>query len=263
MKRSVLLDRFVVTIFILAPSVVPCALPAWADSQPLQAHVEHSVKLPPVPDGLMQGGKFDEPSLPTLVPKNNWVPIPKWLAGTWQFKSETVTHMNVINDETKYPPTPFVLRNEFQRTIGFQMDKSGQIWDYVKAPYSYTCKVDNDCMAYNRCMTVDTIENSPDLYISRVAGDDSVVEPTSQTILLTQQKECINRFSTMGDDALRIDSSTKIFDNRGNSKLLKISNMMGMRAKPFERIDEKDGDNLRQLFVEYLKSAGKAELVPN
>lgn len=238
------------------------ASPGLAQSSPLEGRIEHSDKMSPVPEGLMQGGKFDEQALPKLSPKNNWVPIPKWLAGTWQFKSETVTHMNVIKDSTKYPPVPFVLRNEFEKTLGYQIDKSGQIWDYVKAPYAYTCKVDNDCLAYNRCMTVDIVTNTPDEYIRKVVGDDSIVEPKSQLILITLQKECISRYTPMASDAVRIDGSTKVFDTRGNTKLLKISNMMGARSKPFEAINEKDGDNLKQLFAEYLTANGKANLIP-
>lgn len=242
--------------------VVLLATPALSQTSPLEGRIEHSEKLAPLPDGLMQGGKFDEQSLPRLNTKNNWVPIPTWLAGTWQFKSETVTHMNVIKASTRYPPVPFVLRNEFEKTLGHQIDKSGQIWDYVKAPYAYTCKVDNNCLAYNRCMTVDIVTCSSDDYIRRVVGDDSIVEPQSQMILLTLQKECISRYSPLAADAIRIDGSTKVFDSRGNTKVLKISNMMGVKAKPFETIDEKDGENLKKLFAEYLTATDKANLIP-
>jgi hypothetical protein len=34
------------------------------------------------------------------------------------------------------------------------------------------------------------------------------------------------------------------------------------RIKPFQVIDEQDGDNLKQLFADYLKSQGKADLLP-
>lgn len=232
-------------------------------SKPLQAHAEHSESLDPVPNGMMQGGKFDEQAIPKLSPKNNWLPIPKWLAGTWQFKSETVTHMNIINDKTRYPNVPFVLRNEFQKTIGCQMDRTGQIWDYVKAPYSYTCKVDNDCIAYNRCENVAVVSSSNEEYIRKVSGADAIVEPETQVILKTLQKECISRYTPMDESAVRVDGSTKIFDTRGNAKLLKISNMLGTRAKPFEPVDEKDGENLKKLFLDFLKDQGKPELIPN
>jgi hypothetical protein len=42
----------------------------------------------------------------------------------------------------------------------------------------------------------------------------------------------------------------------------KLSNMLVLRAKPFEVIDEKDGQNLKQMFAEYLKSQNKAALIP-
>jgi len=252
-----------ITTSLLTLQMVLCALPVFAQSKPLEAHVEHSEKLPPVPEGLMQGGKFDEQSLPKLVPKNLWVPIPKWLAGTWQFKSETCTHMNVIKDKVKYPPCPFVLRNEFQKTFGYQVDKNGQVWDYIRAPWAYTSKVDNNCLAYNRCTSTKIVDDAEDNYTRSVVGDDSIVEPKSQLILITLQKECISRYTPMPPDAIRIDASTKVFDTNGDTKILKISNMMGAIAKPFEVINEKDGDDLKKLFAEYLTSVGKTDLIPD
>src|SRR5215470_11319486 len=248
---------------MLILNLVPGVLPAPVCSQPLKARIEHSENLAPVPSGLMQGGRFDEQSLPPLTPKNKWSPVPSWLAGTWQFKTETVTHMRLFTKDASYPPVPFVLRNEFQKTFGCQKDKSGQIWDYVKAPYSYTCKLDEGYLGYNRCESVDVIAGDPREYVRRVVGPDSVIDPNSQQILLTQQKECFSRYSQLGDDAVRVDGSTKIFDMQGNSKVLKISNMAAMRVKPFEAIDEKDGENLKQLFSDFLKANGKADLLPD
>src|SRR5579883_512435 len=222
-------------------------------AETLEARIEHKEQLEPVPPGLMKGAKFDQASLPPAKPGNIWIPIPNWLAGTWQFKNETVTHMHVF-DETKYPPTPFVLKNEFQKVYGYQKDKTGQVWDYLKAPYAYTCKLNDGYLGYNRIELLEVLQNDPEEHLRHLIGPDAVVDPESQTILLTNQKECFNRLKQFGDDVIVIQGSTKVFDMDGKPKVLKISNMAGTRVKPFEPVDEKDGDNLKQLFADYLKS---------
>ena len=42
-----------------------------------------------------------------------------------------------------------------------------------------------------------------------------------------------------------------------------VSNCKAHLIKKFEVIDEQDGDNLKQLFVEFLKTHGKADLIPS
>lgn len=227
----------------------------------LQGGVEHSVTVAPVPLALMQGAKFDENALPKLTPGNVWYQIPTWLAGTWQFKTETVTDMYVY-DQTKYPPTPFTLQNEFQRTIGYQKDKKGQIWDYIKAPFSYTAKVGRGLVSYINESSILVIRSNDGEVVRRLTGQDAVVDPDTQEILLSNQKECFIRYTPAGDDGVRVDGSTKIFDMNGKAKVLKLSNLMAVKLKDFQSVDEKDGQNLKEMFAQFLKSQGKADLVP-
>jgi hypothetical protein len=228
---------------------------------PLQGMVEHSASVAPVPLQLMPGGKFDEASMPKVIPGNYWYPVPAWMAGTWQFKTETVTFLRTFTKQ-HYPPVPFTLKNEFQKVIGMQKDKSGQVWDYVKAPYSYTAKLNDGLIAYVNETSIEIVRCTETEVVRKLVGQDSVVDPTSQEIMLTNQKECFNRHTRLGEDALHIDGSTKIFDMNGNPTVLKFSNMLAMRTKPFEVIDEKDGQNLKQMFGDFLKAQGKADLVP-
>lgn len=228
---------------------------------PLQGAAQHSVSVAPMPLSLMQGAKFDESAQPKLTPGNVWYPIPSWMAGTWQFKTETVTDMYVYTD-TKYPPVPFTLHNEFQRTMGFQKDKSGQVWNFVKAPFSYTAKVGNGLLSYINENSITVLKSNDGEVLCRLVGQDAIVNPDTQEILLSNQKECFTRHTPAGDDGLRVDGSTKIFDMDGKPKVLKLSNMLAVRLKPFEVVDSRDGLNYKELFAEFLKAQGKANLIP-
>jgi len=231
------------------------------EKAPLQGSVRHSETVAPIPLQYGPGAKMDEQSLPKLIPENRWYPVPNWLAGTWQFKTETVTFLRSF-DKKQYPPVPFTLHNEFQKTYGYQKDKSGQVWDYLKAPFRHKAKLDGGLVGYVTEGTLEVVKSNNEEVLRRLTGVDSIVDSESQAIVLTNQKECFNRLTQFGEDAIHLDGSTKIFGMDGAAQVLKFSNMLGMRTKPFEIVDSLDGQNLRQMFVDFLKGNGKADLAP-
>ncbi len=48
----------------------------------------------------------------------------------------------------------------------------------------------------------------------------------------------------------------------GAEKILLIEDKIDLNLPGLEVIDAQDGDNLKQLFADFLKSHGKADLVP-
>jgi hypothetical protein len=269
------ISSWLVSLVILAV----CATPALADEapptpgspaaveptppvkSPLQGSIQHSEAVAPLPLEYAPGAKLDEQSLPKLTPENRWYPIPNWIAGTWQYKTETVTYLRAF-DKKKYPQTPFTLHNEFQRTYGYQKDRTGQIWDYLKAPYRYQAKLDGGLIGYVTDGTVDISKATNEEVVRKVFGNGAVVDPESQQIVLTNQKECFTRYTPFSDDAIRLEGSTKVFAMDGSPQVLKFSDMLGMRVKPFEVVDQLDGQNLRQMFGDFLRANGKADLAP-
>jgi hypothetical protein len=227
-------------------------------SDTLYGGVQHSEAVAPVPSGLMPGNAVVNQK---LTPNNNWIQIPDWMAGTWQFKSETVTSLTSLLGQ-KFPKPPFKIHNEFTKKFGYQKDKNGGIWDYLKVPFSYTTTVDDGLKAYFVDNELEVLETTSNSTIRRLFGMDSIYNPVDQVITITQQKECLNKLTPMGDNLIRIDSSTKIFDMNGKPEVLKQSNVIGSLLKPYEQVDEEGGQNLKEMFVEYLQSHGKADLVP-
>jgi hypothetical protein len=227
-------------------------------SETLYGGVAHSDTVAPVPEGLMPGNAlFDQ----KLTPNNNWIQIPNWMAGTWQFKTETVTQITALQHQ-KFPRPPFEIHNEFTKKFGYQKDKTGAIWDYLKVPFSYTTTVDDGLKAYSVLSELEVLSTASDSTVRRIFGIDSVYSPKDQVISLTQQKECFNRLSPMGDNLVRIDSSTRIFDMHGRAQVTKESNVIGTLLKPYEQVDQDGSQNLKEMFAEYLQSHGKADLVP-
>ncbi len=227
----------------------------------LQGGVKHSEYLEPVPPGLMAGAKFDEQTLPKLTAGNKWIPIPAWLAGTWQFKTENVTDMvNFTNKD--YTKPPYSIRNEAQKIFGQQKDKTGQIWHYLKTPYSYITKLNHGILGYERIIGLEALSYNDEAVVLKVTGSDTQVNPRSQVVTNTDQAEDINRYTPLGKDGIVLNGSAKHFTMDGQPTMDMISNLIGRRLKPFAEIDEQDGENLKLLFVDFLTSQGKADLLP-
>jgi hypothetical protein len=226
----------------------------------LQGKVKHKEYLDPVPPGLMAGAKFDEQALPKLTAGNNWIPISPWLAGTWQFKNENVIDMINYTKED-YTKPPYTIRNEAQKLLGQQKDKTGQIWHYLKAPYSYISKLNHGVLGYERITSLEAISYSDAMVVLKLEGTDTQVNK-SQVVTSTDQSEDINTYTPLGKDSIVLHGSGKHFDMNGKPLMDMTSNMIAKLITPFAPIDQQDGDNLKQLFADFLTSHGKADLIP-
>lgn len=110
-------------------STADTTAPAKPSTTFLQGGVRHKEYVDPVQPGLMAGAKFDEQTLTKLTPNNEWIPIPAWMAGTWQFKTENVTEMQNFTKHN-YTPAPYTIRNESTKILGEQTDKTRQVWHF-------------------------------------------------------------------------------------------------------------------------------------
>lgn len=66
---------------------------------------------------------------------SQWIPIPAWLAGTWQAKSQTFLDSYDCRTGRHLLEQPTTLQINRMRTVGTQQDDTGQIWHYAATPY--------------------------------------------------------------------------------------------------------------------------------
>jgi hypothetical protein len=236
------------------------AAPRQGTSPLLQGGVRHKEFVQPVEPGLRAGAKFDEQALLPLTPGNIWIPIPPWLAGKWQFKTENVTQMQNYTDKS-YTQPPYTIRNESQRIFGQQKDKTGQIWHYLRAPYGYTAKLDHGWLGHERVLSVEPVAVTDTEVNLILTGTDTTVNPKTQLVVYTDQSEDFNHYTQLGKDEMVNNGSAKHFDMNGKPTMVLTSYMKARRIKPFAVIDEQDGEHLKLLFSEFMKSHGKADLL--
>lgn len=67
---------------------------------------------------------------------NQWIPVPSWMAGTWQTRFQTYLDSYDCKTGQRLLEEPVNLQVSRQRTIGTQQDSSGQIWHYAATPFA-------------------------------------------------------------------------------------------------------------------------------
>jgi len=225
---------------------------------PLEGKVSHDESLPPLGEQYSVGKKFDPSSLSALTPDNVWIPVPEWFAGKFHSDSQNVVLMYFYKTGQSEPP--FVMKEVSEVTSSQQRSKDGQYWQYVKIPRTQVQEIEEG-KAYLRAVREDLISESDTKLILKYNYFEIKVNDEGR-ILSTKQIQSINTYTQLDDDLVMLRSSLKSFDGDGQPVILQHGEKILKRVAPYHEIDEADGQNLKQLFTEYLKKTGHEDLIP-
>lgn len=89
------------------------------------------------------------------------------------------------------------------------------------------------------------------------------LDKRSNKILEVTQQEQINTITSPEPGLLRIDVSVKSFDQDGQPVRKEQSVAFAKITKPFERIDQCKGEDLRPLFKDFLISQHLEDILPD
>ena len=238
--------------------------------------IEHSDKLRPLEPGLRAGAQFDLVRLKSLTPNNNWYKIPTWNAGNWHTETNTSFHTRKYqvdswenyltsigirqssSNKDLWEQATFTARSN--ERVGFQRDRSGQIWEF--AYQNYVNEVEGDeCIFVHFVREHTPIEITNDKVVIRYVGTECAVSKSSHRIGVARQKESINTYTSAGGNLLRCNYSVKTFDQDGKPERLADGIAMEIRTKLFEPRNLYEGQDMVKLFSEYLQSHGMEDLV--
>jgi hypothetical protein len=225
---------------------------------PLEGKVSHDESLPPLSEDLSVGKKFDPTTLTALTPDNIWIPIPEWYTGKFHTDQQKVVLMYYY--KTGVTAAPFVMKEVSTLTSAQQRSKDGQYWQYVKIPRTQVQEI-SEGKAYLRAVREDLISESDDKLILKYNYFEIKVNPEGE-IISTKQIQSINTYTQLDDGLVMLHSSLKSFDGDGQPNIIQHGEKILKRIEPFKEIDELDGQNLKQLFAEYLKKTGHEDLIP-
>ena len=226
---------------------------------PSHERIEHSTRLPPVDARLQPGRTFDIGLLKIQPVEAAWYRIPRWLAGNWQKKSETILKETDIRSGT-VNSRPTLNKRRQSMSFGTQPDKVGNIWHLVKLPIVRKFKMENR-VEYKMEVALAFPTLPFDQAFSAARTIVVQVENDTNLIVDTRQEEGLWHMSPISDTDVRCLGSMKSFDMDGTPIGLYRVALKLHRIKPLET---STGENdLRASLASYLSSHGMSGLAPD
>lgn len=225
----------------------------------LQGGVQHSEKLAPVEKEFRKGARVDLSKTNTETPNNKWYQLPEWAAGKWSSIKATRTYARDLrSNREEFSPETRVTKMEFN--WGFQKDKSGQVWEFAKEPYTLT--VDNsENIILKRVIKREFLEADEGKVTLKLLTENVVVNKFNDRVLRTMQSENIQTCVPSPHECMTCTASYKIFDETGRAVELGKETNIAKRIAPFTPINEYEKKYMPDLFKEFLKAQGKQDLI--
>ncbi len=223
----------------------------------------HSKTVKPVPTFLRGGLKITDAELESMLsvePANDWFKIPSWLAGKWKYYEGEVLSFQDLRTGSKFSEF-FVSHEDTTRDWGYQRDGAGAYWQFQDSPSSVQTRKDEKIILYTRNKN-EPLSLTEDELVCRMFYTYSTLEPVTLKVLKTYQSENIVVFRKAGDDEIRRDMSSKIFDEDGVPLSLSTSYSLARRMTPFNPINSVRGLNTKALFRKFLTAHGMKDLLP-
>lgn len=228
----------------------------------LQGNVKHSEKLSGLPEGLKSGKVYSDDLLVSPDTKNNneWFLIPDWYAGTRHCEDEVIVYRYWY--PTHQSSTPMLKQMNRQTSVsGYQKDRNGGIWDYKRVPQiqHVECDFENAVLWVK---DISLISEAADRIVIKYITVSIGMNKKTNKINKIMQQEQINTVTSPLPNVLRSDVSVKAFDADGKPERLEQAVIMADMVKPYQQIDQFEGQELRPLFRDFLMSHGLEALVP-
>lgn len=226
----------------------------------LKGSLEHAEQLPALSNSQQSGAHFSEKSVGNRTPTSVWFAIPDWFAGTFAIEESTILsiHDYATGKDLKANKTVRAAGQEFR---GYQADRKGSIWQYSIS--SGNSSSDQDTVRIHNIIDwFGPVFIDKNLVVMRILATSMVVDKNSGTIVDSYRREDLKRYSPLGNGKLKVQYTSKSFDSRGFARDLQSGVAVHQRIAAFRPIDELDGVDYRKLFIHFLESTGRRDLVP-
>lgn len=221
--------------------------------------VELSKSLPPLNSTFAPGNTFDFQTARNLVERsakqNYFYQVPSWVGGTWNGKdavrmfSRNEVTGQVDSREHRYP-------SSVSETIGYIKDSQGNLWQYADAGY-WTKTQFGKRVDYSYIRLVEPLEVTQQTLIFRALIIQIKVEPSSNKIVDTYQKETIVHCKETNPGVMRQKHLQRMFNWKGEPTLSTTDISIRKKVSEFEPVAQTaQGDDISTLFTAFMKSQG-------
>lgn len=243
-----------------------CILPGQCEepdieSTQLKGAIELSTKLPPIDEHLKTGKVFQKYYLPVNDRGNEWIQIPKWIAGIWQQKKETRKYIR--NDITgEVDRQPLLRPAAAQMRWGWQRDREGNIWQFQSTRgLTKTRAKSNDIYGVRLAGTIESLSDNQ--VLNRVRVLSIYVDRTSGLITRCFQQEQLESIKPVDGTSCHHETSIRSYDENGNSRKTWLVESNLSRVSRFRPVSVYRGEYVSDLFKDFLKASGRKELIPH
>ena len=210
----------------------------------LEAGIEHSEVLAPVPEELQPGKIFRK----AKSNEDRWAVIPTEAAGKWQMLRRFAVSSVDIKSGVRTKKAADKYENSITY-IGYQNDRDGNI--YTSADIESRLPHSNGTYLIPATWELKTNNNRSFTVVKR--GVSVAVDPTTQVIQETRQLESFATFEIVAPNKLLQKYSTEWFNATGEAMTLTEGQTEMDKIANFSPVDELNGIDVKSSFRKYLK----------
>jgi hypothetical protein len=243
---SPLLQNAFFLVLLLLPvfSVRPVA------ARLLEGKIEHAEALPPVEEDFSVGKTFD-PNLYAQKPQRayHFYRIPAWLAGKWQI-TETIQTAKLDIKRGKIDRHRKASAFQTTDTFGDTIDGNGRIWQFDRTPFSY--RTDHgDTILFTRTKSSEPTETAPYQVTLNTLMENVKVDKATGKIVAAWESENLQTYTPKGESEIRVETSQKDFNARGEATQLIEGYALEERLEEFRSSPD---PNLKAALEQFLES---------
>ena len=201
------------------------------------------------------------PSSNTTRKIDQWIPVPEWLAGTWQAHEQVLlASMNLQTGES-LPALPQKIQINRISKIGTQTDRKGGIW-HAGAPYQRTIYAGTFTEIQN-IESISLIESLPNALIVKTTASVIRIANEDKAIIDKFKEETLTAYTPVRSDIVLSDLTIKDTEIDGRARFLTRAMRAEKRIEPYQISDCDERGNLRKMFSTYLLLSGQEHLIPS
>lgn len=243
--RAITLLAFLLAIYFSAGTT-------QVNAEPLKANIEFSESLEPLQAGLREGERMKLKAGASDRNKQitGWRRVPDWFAGTWH-KEKTTRYVE---------GRPISYQTRADLITGYQQDAKGRIW---QPTFNRVAQVETDeYVEYQMQQRPTVYENYSSKYVSFSLSTRVRVDKETNQIMSSFQQEDLSVSTPEPDGSVKAVVECRVFNQNGKVKFEDTIIVMEEKIEDFNPIDEFNGVDYRQNFIQFLQAKGHPELIP-
>ncbi len=191
-----------------------------------------------------------------VAQSNQWIPIPAWLAGTWQAKDQTFLDSYDCRTGRHLLEQPTTLQINRIRMIGTQQDDTGRIWHYAATPYVREI----EAQTHLERQIIDQLvllRSESNQVIFCTTGRVTRWSKGTKELLDYFYERTVVAYTPVDENTMKSELVVTDFDPDKQPLHSSHSVCLEQRVKPFAVIDRDERGDLRSKFLQFLSQKNR------